>query len=303
MSIDFLGRKQVRGLIISLALVGVLILGTAATAAAGHHSPKADKQAILLVTFGTSNSEAAKVFELIDAMARKRFPDTEIRWAYTSVIIRKKLAKQGKLLDAPVVALAKLADEGYTQVAVQSLHVIPGQEFDDLRAVVASFAHHPEGFTNVVMGMPLLTSVQDMERVARAVLKGLPAERKNDEAVVLMGHGTHHRANAVYPAMAFIFSRLDPRVFVGTVEGYPELDLVREQIRESGVKTAWLVPLMSVAGDHALNDMAGEEDDSWKSILTGDGIVCRPVLKGMAADPAIVDVWLDHLAEAVKHLN
>lgn len=287
---------------ILFALVLMVGLALALPAFAGHGKAKPAKKAILLVTFGTSVPQAAKVFDNIDKMAKVRFPGVEIRWAYTSVIIRKKLARQGQVMDSPALALVKLADEGYTHVAVQSLHMIPGQEFHDLRMTTASLTHGPEGLKKMTLGLPLLTSAGDMDRVAKAVLADLPPERTKDEAVVLMGHGTHHPANAAYPAMAFFFSLADPKVFMGTVEGFPDLETVESQLKASGTKKVWLLPFMSVAGDHAMNDLAGDEDDSWKSILTAKGYTCRPVLKGLAANPVIVDVWLDHLAKALEKL-
>jgi len=300
--IDWRERTLTKGIVLALFLV-FLLVATPAAWAAGHGKDKAPRKGVLLVTFGTSIPKAQKAFELIDAAAKAKFSGLEIRWAYTSKIIRRKLAKEGKITLSPSLALARMAEEGFDHIVVQSLHVIPGLEFDDLQETAKRFEGIPEGPSRVVVGLPLLSSPEDMTRVAEAVLANLPPERKPDEAVVLMGHGTHHPANAVYPAMAYIFGRKDPNILVGTVEGYPEVEQVREDLLKRGLKTAWLMPFMSVAGDHALNDLAGDEPDSWKSILTKAGIECRPALKSLAEFPQAVDVWLDHLARALKELD
>lgn len=287
-----------------LFLMGLLVfLSTlSVNAFAGHGEKRAEKKAILLVAFGTSVPEAQKAFDVIDAEARKRFPGVEIRWAYTSGIIRAKLAKQGKIMDSPEVALAKLMNENYTHCAILSLHTIPGIEFHDLYQNAHCFQEMSGGFEKILIARPLLSSKEDMERAAKAMIKHIPASRKPEEAVLLMGHGSeNHPADALYLAMNQIFQELDPNVFVGTVEGYPALDDLLPKLTERKVKKVYLMPFMLVAGDHARNDMAGDEPDSWKSVLTKNGIASEAVLKGTAEYPEIVEIWLDHLAAAFAH--
>ena len=231
----------------------------------GHKAPK--KVGILLVAFGSSEASAQVSFENIDKKTKAAFPNIPVRWAYTSYIIREKLAKQGKQLDSPEVALAKMMDEGFTHVAVQSLHTIGGEEYHDLRRTVGAFKVMG-GFQRIILGYPLLASQEDMQRSVTAILETIPQDRQKDHAVVLMGHGTHHPSNAFYAALMFQLQLKDPNIFVGTVEGYPEVDLIKELLLQKNIKKAYLMPFMSVAGDHAKNDMAGDEDDSWKSILT-----------------------------------
>ena len=193
-----------------------------------------------------------------------------------------------------------MQDEDFTHVAVQSLHTIGGDEYHDLRRTVGAFKIMG-GFQRIILGYPLLATQKDMERAVDAVLENIPSERKSDEAVVLMGHGTHHPSNAFYAALMFQLQLKDPNVFVGTVEGYPEVDLIEELLLKNKIKKAYLMPFMSVAGDHAKNDMAGDEDDSWKSILTKAGIECVPVLKGTAEFDSFVDIWVDHIGGPLSH--
>ena len=184
---------------------------------------------ILLVAFGSSQPGAQVSFDNIENTTKAAYPDIPVRWAYTSHIIRKKLAERGKHLDSPEVALAKMQDEGFTHVAVQSLHTIAGAEYHDLRRTVGAFKAM-DGFQRILLGYPLLATQQDMELAVAAILKTLPKHRKKGDAVVLMGHGTHHPANAFYAALMWQLQLKDPNVFVGTVEGYPEADDIREML-------------------------------------------------------------------------
>ena len=134
------------------------------------------------------------------------------------------------------------------------------------------------------------------------LIQQLPASRKKGEAVVLMGHGTDHPANALYVAMMVELRKRDPEVFLGTVEGSPDLEDVQQALKDRGIKKAFLMPFMAVAGDHARNDLAGDEADSWKSILTGAGIECVPVLQGTAEMDPVVEIWIDHLKKAMDQL-
>lgn len=172
-----------------------------------------EKSRYLAVAFGSSKASAQVSFNNIDHLVKKAYPDIPVRWAYTSHIIRAKLAKQGKHLDSPEVALAKMMDERFTHVAVQSLHTIGGAEYHDLRRTVGAFKM-TGGFQRLILGYPLLATQEDMTKVTAAILNTIPAERKKDEAVVFMGHGTHHPANAFYAALMFQLQLKDPNIIV-----------------------------------------------------------------------------------------
>jgi sirohydrochlorin cobaltochelatase len=286
--------------ILWMIVAALFLLGTA-DAIAKHGEKPPIKKAILLVAFGTSDPEAARAFELVEKRARERFPDVEMRWAYTSKMIRTKLSKQGKRLDSPETAFAMLMDEGYTHVAVLSLHTIPGEEFHELYQNARLFSQMAGGFQRVLMARPLLSSSKDMKAVAKALLNNIPG-RKTGDAVIFMGHGTeHHPADAIYLAMNQVFQELDSNAYVAAVEGSNSLENVIPKLKKGKVKKVFLVPLMSVAGDHAKNDMSGDDPHSWKSILTEKGFKVEPVLRGTAEIPEIVDVWLDHLKSALSH--
>jgi sirohydrochlorin cobaltochelatase len=201
------------------------------------------------------------------------------------------------------MALARMMDEGFTHVAVQSLHTIAGEEFHDLQRNALAFGRMAGGFQQIQVGLPLLASDGDLQRVVAAMIEQIPPQRKPDAAVVLMGHGTPHPANAVYAALAYHFQRRDPNIFVGAVEGAPSIEEIRDTLIDRRNTTANLIPFMSVAGDHALNDLAGDEADSWKSVLTAAGIACLPVMKGTAEYDGIVRIWVDHLGAALARME
>ena len=285
-----------------LAMALVLVFFFSANVFA--HGKKVEKKVgILLVAFGTSVPEAQVSFKNIDTKVKAAYPGVTVRWAYTSHIIRKILAERGQVIDSPEVALAKMMSEGFTHVAVQSLHTIAGAEFHDLLEIAHGFKNMGVGMKRVLVGYPLLARDEDIEKVADAMLSIIPKERKKDEAVVFMGHGTHHPANAFYAALAYRVQLKDPNVFVGGVEGFPTIDLIKEQLAAKKLTKAYLLPLMSVAGDHAQNDLAGDEEDSWKSILTKAGVTCVPVLKGTAEYDVFADIWVAHLGGPLSHFK
>ena len=282
------------------AVILVIILFATVALAGGHGHKNPKKVGILLVAFGSSEASAQVSFENIDQKVKQAYPGIPVRWAYTSVIIRDKLAKQGQILDSPEVALAKMRDEKFTHVAVASLHTIAGSEYHDLRRSVGAFKIMG-GFERVILAYPLLATQEDMERAVDAILATIPKERKKDEAVVLMGHGSHHPSNAFYAALMFQVQLKDPNVFIGNVEGFPELDTIQDLLIAKKIKKAYLMPFMSVAGDHAKNDMASDEEDSWKSVLTKAGFECVPILKGTAEYDEFVDIWVDHVGGPLGH--
>lgn len=299
-------RKQVAQRFVGLVLCIILVaIGWQAVAQAGEHKNQKGKgPVILLVTFGTSVESAQKAFVNIEKRVKAAFPNTEVRWAYTSTIIRKKLEKEGTHIDSPELAMAKLMDEGYTKVAVQSLHMIPGAEFHEINVNTRLFAQMSGGIDKVIVSPPLLISDETMEKALKEVMtQVVPKERKANEAVVLMGHGTHHPSDAIYSALMYKAQKMDQNLFVGTVEGSPSFEEIKGQLVQKKIKKAYLIPFMTVAGDHAMNDMAGDEPDSWKSQLTKAGIEAVPVMKGLAEFDSIVDMWIEQLKGAMAHLK
>jgi sirohydrochlorin cobaltochelatase len=276
--------------------------------------PAKENPAILLVVFGTSYPEAQAAYENVERIYQEQFPDAEIRIAFTSDYIRRKLLERDNVtIDNPLTGLANLNDEGYVNVVVQSLHVIPGEEFHDLANIVNSVKgiSGKFGFKNLVLGAPLLATMEDYNNVSLSLASQFDQNTTGVErtansiprdpeqmAVVFMGHGTEHPANSAYPQMAGILKADYKNVFLGTVEGYPSYDEVLSALNESGVTKVRLMPFMIVAGDHALNDLTGNESDSWKSMLEGEGFETDFYLKGMGENDRIVEIFVEHTKEA-----
>jgi sirohydrochlorin cobaltochelatase len=292
----------------NLKLTLLLAPALCATSLLGHASASDSEgqaqRGILLVTFGSSYPEAQVAFDRIDAMAHERWPDTPIYWAYTSDFIRKKLLKRGEVHDAPLAAMAKMHDAGIDEVAVQSLHVIAGVEYEEVVGAVDAFQSTNLAFDRVAIGRPLLASAEDLYSVADLILAEAAESRGPDEALILMGHGSgEHPADLTYLAAASVFNKRDATAFLGTVEGHPTFDDLLADLNVAGIKRAALMPFMSVAGDHARNDLAGDEPDSWKTQLEAAGIECSVIMRGMGEMPEVVNQWLDHLEVALNELD
>ncbi len=273
------------------------------TATAMDKAKQEEKTGILLVSFGTSYADAQSALDRIDEQVKAAFPGVEVRWAFTSNIIRHILKDRGRAIESPAEALARMGADGFTQIAVQSLHVIPGEEYENLEKTVAAFNQVPKNARKIVLGKPLLFSHDDIAEACAAIETILPAERASRDAVVLMGHGTPHPSNIYYPGVQYYLWQRSPLLFLGTVEGYPALEEIIPKLKEQKVKTVWLMPFMSVAGDHAQNDMAGGEPGSWKSQLETAGFTVKPILKGLAEYQVIDAIWIKHLKEVVNELE
>jgi len=276
--------------------------------------PAKENPAIMLVVFGTSYPEAQAAYENVERIYTEQFPDAEIRIAFTSDYIRRKLLERDNVsIDNPLTGLAHLNDEGYVNVVVQSLHVIAGEEFHDLANIVDGVKgiNGKFGFKNLVLGVPLLTTVEDYRNVSQALVsqfdqnttgveRTLRSSPRNSSemAVVFMGHGTEHPANSAYSQMANILAEDHENVLLGTVEGYPGYHEVLAGLKESKVKMARLMPFMVVAGDHALNDLAGNESESWKSMLEKEGFETDSSLKGMGENDGVVEIFVEHTRQA-----
>ena len=206
-------------------------------------------------------------------------PGFEVRLAFTSNIIRRKIAREsGELITNPVQALALLNDEGFDRVYVMPTHMIPGEEFDEIQNVVQAFRtlKGKYGFNTLKLGRPFMNGVDDCEGMADLLLERFKAQLKDEHtAIVLMGHGTpEHFANALYSQLQLALdTKAYGRIFVGTVEAAPKIDDVIAKLkRHPEITKLVLSPLMIVAGDHAHNDLAGEDDpESWINILKAQG--------------------------------
>lgn len=270
--------------------------------AEGTKKAEAPGEGILLVAFGTSEPQARGAIDGIVAEVKKAFPEREVRLAYTSNIIRRKiLREEGLAIDSPLIALAKMQDEGITAVTVQSLHIIRGEEFHQIDSVVRALEgiRGKYAFDRLSLGEPLLSSMEDYENTLN-VLKARWGKLVEDgDAVVFMGHGTHHPSNSAYSKLQALFDREGLPFVMGLVEAFPDLEMVKKRLAELRPKKVWLVPFMVVAGDHARNDMADEDDpESWISVLKGEGYSVEALLEGLGDGDGVAKLFIGHIREA-----
>ena len=292
------------------ALIALLaastVFASCACAAPKKKKEADDKQAILITAFGTSMPSARKAIDnLVDA-AKKAFPGADVRLAFTSNIIRRKLTREGKknVPPTPVQALAALNDEGFKKVCVMPTHIIPGAEYDEIKNVVEAWStlKGKYGIKDLRLGKTFLSSVEGCDEMADILIKRF-AKVPAGTAVVLMGHGTpHHIANAMYSQLQVALDKkADGRFFIGTVENTPLIEDVVVALKKAGLKKTLLSPLMIVAGDHANNDMADKDDpESWYSVLKKEGFGVETMIKGLGEDAGIAAAFVAHLKDALK---
>lgn len=291
-STEFGQEANIMKRILMLAALCLLCLASAALAG----------QTTILVAFGTSQPGAEASLKAVEA-AYARAGDTII-WAYTSDKIRAKLHAQGRRILSVDEAMNRAAELGVRHLRIQSLHIAPAEEFNQLqRMIVRNLYRHPGRFSSVMLGHPLLESAQDMRETVAAVLASLPRERTARDAVLLMGHGNDRGpGDLVLQAAATAFQQADPLIWLATVEGAGSIDHVLPRLREAGVRRVWLMPFMMVAGDHARNDLAGPEEDSWASRLRAAGMTPMPHLRGLGENPAIQRIFLRHTQAATDNV-
>lgn len=265
-----------------------------------------DKAALLMVHFGTTHDDTrALTIDAINAKVKTVFPELELREAYTSRIIIRRLKARGVEKLTPLEALLRLRSEGYTHVIVQSTNIIDGVEMESLRRDVESVLPF---FKEIRVGTPLLYSVEDCEKVVgilndrlnAAITKDgkLPAKRQPAQNFVLVGHGTYTPSTAIYSQIDYMLKANGLTNFhVGTIEGYPTFENMLAQLKAAKAKRVTLVPFMFVAGDHAKNDISVD----WKEALEKEGYTVDVRMEGLGQIPEIQEIFIDHIRFMLKH--
>ncbi|WP_347814028.1 sirohydrochlorin cobaltochelatase [Halanaerobium saccharolyticum] len=253
-----------------------------------------------MVSFGTSYPETRKkTIAACEAEIANNYPDYDLKRAFTSGMIIEKLKRRDNIfVDNPAEALEKLYREDYQQVIVQPLHIINGSEYHDLIKAVKKYKNK---FRVLKAGQALLTKTEDYFELADTIAAEIKIKDKKKEAVVLMGHGSQHAANSVYSAFDYILKDKGlANYYVGTVEGYPELDQVIKKLKEKDYQKIKLAPLMLVAGDHAQNDMAGEEELSWKKRLEAEGYQVEIQLQGLGEYKGVQQCYINKITGLIN---
>ncbi len=289
------------------------------------------KNAIVLAMFGTTVEPALQSLLNIRTKMMEKYPETPVRIAFTSNIIRKKWQKRAKnpayskahpeipadVLHVKTVlaTIADLQDQGYDTIVLQPTHIAMGEEFLDLGTYVDSLMRMGtvkkkkyKPFHKVVLGRPAFGTygithhyTEDITAAAEALAGDAEKAAKEKAALVYMGHGNEHfPSGGAYLEFADRMRQLYPEVvtLIGNVEGFPSLEDVMDKLKRFGVKKVLLKPCMVVAGDHAINDMAGSEEDSWKSVLKKEGFEVVTVETGLGKVDAFAQLFVNHAIDA-----
>lgn len=259
----------------------------------------ASKKAILVVSFGTSFAKTReKNIDAIEAAVKNAYPGYHHYRAWTSKMIMAKLLKRDNIKIPNVrEAMEQMHADGITDVIIQPTHVINGIENDLMKE---DALYYQDLFQSITFGNPLLTTEEDNHRVVHAVASQFAPLLNSQTALVLMGHGTTHFANSIYAALNFKFQDEGySNIFLGTVEAYPTMDSLLKAVKKTGVCNVLLAPFMIVAGDHATNDMAGDEEESWKVQFEQAGFSVQCMLKGLGEYPEIRQLFIDHIEDAI----
>lgn len=247
------------------------------------------KTGILVASFGTSYEETRiKCIEAIENLVKEKYGENVFERAFTSNIIRRKLLNRDNMkICSPQEGLESLRSRGFEHIATLSLHILDGIEYAKLSREFGPVAQ------------PLLYEEEDYERIARD-------PQLNDlagcDALVFMGHGSEDEtADKTYGRLQEEYYKLGKPIFVGTVEGTKTIEEILEEIDGKGYKTILLRPFMIVAGDHAQNDMASDEEDSWKSMLTERGYDVKIDMRGMGEFEVVRAMFMEKLDKALQN--
>ena len=258
---------------------------------------------LLVVSFGTSyNDNRRETIGAIEKAMQAAFPELSVRRGFTSQIIIDHVNKRdGEKIDNVTEALDRAVDNGVKTLVVQPTHLMNGLEYNDLKDELAGYS---DSFEKIALGEPLLTSDEDFQKVADAIVEVTKEYDDGETGICFMGHGTEAESNQVYSKMQQVLTDGGHKnYFVGTVEATPSLEDVIAAVKESGCKKVVLRPLMIVAGDHANNDMAGDEDGSWKTEFEKAGFEVTTVVEGLGSVPAIQDILVAHAQAAVDSIK
>ena len=280
---------------------------------------------LLVVSFGTSfNDSRAEDIKGIEDKLQEAYPDWSVRRAFTAqIIINHVEARDDEVIDNMQQALDRAVDNGVKNLVVQPTHLMHGAEYDEMTEAIDGYK---DKFESVAIAEPMLGEVgedatvinDDKKAVAQAITDeackeagydSMEAAAEDGTAFVFMGHGTSHTANVTYDQMQSQMDNLGfKNAFIGTVEGEPEdteCQAVIAKVKDAGFKKVVLRPLMVVAGDHANNDMAGDDDDSWKSQFNASGafdsVDCQ--IAGLGRIEAVEDLYVEHTKAAIDSLG
>ncbi|MDD7283908.1 MAG: sirohydrochlorin cobaltochelatase [Clostridium sp.] len=259
---------------------------------------------LLVVSFGTSFNDSRRltIGAIEDKLDEEFGKDYSVRRGFTSqIIIDHVKSRDGIAIDNMAEALDRAVDNGVKNLVIQPTHLMNGLEYTDVVNEVGDYA---DAFDQVAIGDPLLTSDEDFDEVVKAITDATAEYDDGETAICFMGHGTEADSNEVYQKMQDKLTDAGfENYFVGTVEATPSVDDVLAKVQAGDYKKVVLEPLMIVAGDHANNDMAGDEEGSWKTTFEDAGYDVTCLVRGLGELPAIQDIFVKHAQAAIDKLN
>lgn len=263
-----------------------------------------NKKALVVVSFGSTFAETRK-YDIggIEQAIADAFPEYDQYRAFTSAIVRKRLAAQSIKVSDLEETLQQLKEKGYEEILLQPTHLLHGEEFE--QKVLALKEKYAADFQNILLGNPLICSDEDYKETASALAEQFPSLKKN-EGVIFMGHGSPRPNNKAfrytYVKLQEIFDSMNLPVLVGTVEDEdaPNLEAVLTALQKRGYTKVHMYPLMVVSGDHANNDMYGDEPDSWKTQIEALGIATEGHLNGIGRYKTIQNLYIRHIVQVLS---
>lgn len=260
------------------------------------------KKAILVVSFGTSHIESLKnSIEKIENRIREEFKEYDIYRAFTSHMIIKKIKNIHSIsVFTPEEALEYLNKKGYEEVLVQPLHIIPGEEFDYVKGIVKKYNNY---FKSIKIGRPIFyyQGIHCTPNDYSLFIESIKDVIKNEESVILFGHGTAHFGNAAYGMLQTVLVYLGyDNVFVATLEGYPAIESVINRLKKNNIRKTKLVPLLLVAGNHVKNDIVSDEEDSLKSMLEKENIEVDLYIHGLGECSKFAKLYINRIYDLIE---
>lgn len=318
---------------VMFAIVVMLLSVSTKSHASGDYSVE-HKCAIVLAMFGTTVEPALQSLINIRNKIEQNFPNTVVKIAFTSNIIRKKWQHRAEdqaykkahpeipedilHVKTPLATIADLQNDGYNNIVIQPTHVSMGEEFLDLHTYAKALMEMGtfkkpkyKPFHKIALGRPAMGTYgtkfpyfEDIDTLAKAMSPDAKLAKKEKAGIVYMGHGNEFFPGngGAYLEFAAKMRKMYPSVVttIGNVEGFPSIEDVMESLKLYGIKKVVLKPFMVVAGDHSINDMAGDEEDSWKSILVKNGFEVVPVTKGLGQNEDFCNIFVNHTVDAAK---
>ena len=295
-------------------------------------SPLQAKTAIIIASFGTTVPEAVQSIDNITSRVKSAFPGTYVRVVFTSNIIRsiwekrsrnpkewtdKGISEEILFTKNLLTTFGELKSLGFKDIIVQPTHLFHMEQYHDLMQYVNAIKSIRtvkdkwRPFNNIALGRPALGTIgdqypyhDDCKQAVKTFAADVALAKKKGAALVYMGHGNEHWSTGIYVEFQKLMRQTYPgvKIFIGSVEGFPGLEDVKNSLRhyKPEIHKILLKPMMIVAGDHATNDMASDEDDSWKTVLSKAGFDVEPILQGLGSNNQFADLFIAHIKDAAK---